>query len=111
MAGRSVEAVEVCLAGVEVARQFGALGGLGIVLLVDAAVALLSLGRWGEAERLLAEVFDLDLRSPSHRLVPLTAWGQRAGVWRRLHHLPDQSSCHQRPARPRPESAADACNR
>jgi tetratricopeptide (TPR) repeat protein len=64
MAGRSAEAVEVFLAGAEVARQFGALGRYGPNLLADAANSLLSLGRREEAERLLDEVFDLDLRSP-----------------------------------------------
>jgi DNA-binding NarL/FixJ family response regulator len=67
--------VDVYLAGVELARQFGALGGFGTKLLPDAAIALLSLGRREEAERLLAEVLDLDLVSPVHWLGPLTARG------------------------------------
>ena len=75
MAGRAADAVDVYLAGAEVARQAGGLGRYGAWLLADAAVALLSLGRRGDAERLLAEVFDLDLRSPSHWFRPLTARG------------------------------------
>jgi DNA-binding CsgD family transcriptional regulator/tetratricopeptide (TPR) repeat protein len=75
MDGRAADAVAVYLAGADVARQFGGVGRYGTWLLSDAAVALLSLGRLGEAERLLAEVFDLDLLSPSHRLRPLTARG------------------------------------
>jgi DNA-binding CsgD family transcriptional regulator/tetratricopeptide (TPR) repeat protein len=75
MAGRAADAADVYLAGADVARQFGALGSYGIYLLSDAAIALLSLGRCDEAERLLAEVFDLDLVSPAQRLDPLIARG------------------------------------
>ena len=75
LAGRSADAVEVFLAGADVARQFGALGRYGQNLLPDAANALLSLGRREEAERLLDEVFDLDLRSPGHWVRPLTVRG------------------------------------
>ncbi|HZC99067.1 MAG TPA: AAA family ATPase [Actinomycetes bacterium] len=75
LSGRAADAVEVYLAGVALARQLGALGGYGTNLLPNAAIALLSLGRLEEAERLLAEVFDLDLLSPAHRLRPLTARG------------------------------------
>jgi tetratricopeptide (TPR) repeat protein len=66
MAGRSADAVEVYLTGVEVVRQTGALGRYGPNLLPDAANALVSLGRREEAERLLDEVFDLDLQFPRH---------------------------------------------
>ncbi|HEY6706274.1 MAG TPA: AAA family ATPase, partial [Actinomycetota bacterium] len=75
MAGRSADAVEVFLAGADVVRQFGALGRFGPSLLPDAANALLSLGRREEAERLLDEVFDLDLRWPGHWVRPLTIRG------------------------------------
>jgi DNA-binding CsgD family transcriptional regulator/tetratricopeptide (TPR) repeat protein len=75
LSGRAAEAAAVYLAGAGAARRFGALGGSGTVLLPDAANALLSLGRQAEAERLLAEVFDLDLRSPAHRVRPLIARG------------------------------------
>jgi DNA-binding CsgD family transcriptional regulator/tetratricopeptide (TPR) repeat protein len=75
MAGRAADAVEVFLAGAEMARQFGALGRYGPNLLSDAANALLSLGRREEAERLLDQVFDLDLRSPAIRSRPLTVRG------------------------------------
>jgi DNA-binding CsgD family transcriptional regulator/tetratricopeptide (TPR) repeat protein len=75
LSGRAAEAAEVYLAGADAARKFGALGGSGTVLLPDAANALLSLGRREQAERLLAEVFDLDLRTPAHRVRPLIARG------------------------------------
>jgi tetratricopeptide (TPR) repeat protein len=71
--GRAAEGVEVFLAGADLARHLGALGGLGTNLLSDAAIALLSLGRVDETEALIAEVLDLDLRTPAHRLRPLTA--------------------------------------
>jgi DNA-binding CsgD family transcriptional regulator/tetratricopeptide (TPR) repeat protein len=75
MAGRSADAVEVFLAGAEMARQFGALGRYGPFLLADAANSLLSLGRREEAGRLLDQVFDLDLRSPGLWIRPLTVRG------------------------------------
>ena len=75
MAGRSADAVEVFLAGADVVRQTGALGRYGPNLLPDAANSLLSLGRRDEAERLLDEVFDLDLRFPRHWVRPLTVRG------------------------------------
>jgi DNA-binding CsgD family transcriptional regulator/tetratricopeptide (TPR) repeat protein len=75
MAGRSADAVEVFLTGAAVVSQLGALGRYGQNLLPDAANALLSLGRREEAERLLDEVFDLDLRSPGHWIRPLTVRG------------------------------------
>jgi DNA-binding CsgD family transcriptional regulator/tetratricopeptide (TPR) repeat protein len=75
MAGRSAEAAEVFLAGADVAGQFGALGRYGPSLLPDAANSLLSLGRREEAERLLDQVFDLDLRSPGLWIRPLTVRG------------------------------------
>ena len=74
-AGRSADAVEVFLAGADMVRQVGALGRYGPNLLPDAANSLLSLGRREEAERLLDEVFDLDLRSPGLRVRPLTVRG------------------------------------
>jgi DNA-binding CsgD family transcriptional regulator len=75
MAGRAADAVDVYLAGNDAVRQFGGLGRYGTNMLGDAAVALLSLGRRRDAERLLAKVFDQDLRSPSHWVIPLTARG------------------------------------
>jgi ATP/maltotriose-dependent transcriptional regulator MalT len=75
MSGRAADAVEVFLAGADMARQFGALGRYGPNLLADAANALLSLGRREEAEGLLDQVFDLDLRSPANRSRPLTVRG------------------------------------
>ena len=72
IAGRPADAVEIFLAGADMVRQVGALGRYGPNLLPDAANSLLSLGRREEAERLLDQVFDLDLRSPALRLRPLT---------------------------------------
>ena len=42
---------------------------------LDAATALLSLGRREEAGQLLAEAFELDLESPADRIIPLIARG------------------------------------
>jgi tetratricopeptide (TPR) repeat protein len=64
-----------CEEAVAVARQFGALAYYGPNLLADAANALLSLGRREEAERVLDQVFDLDLRSAGSRSRPLTVRG------------------------------------
>jgi len=75
MAGRSAEAAEVFQAGVEMVRRYGALGRYGPYLLADAANSLLSLGRREEAERLLDEVFDLDIRSAAQWVRPLTVRG------------------------------------
>jgi DNA-binding CsgD family transcriptional regulator/tetratricopeptide (TPR) repeat protein len=74
-AGHSADAAEAFLDGVEVVRQVGALGRYGPNLLPDAANSLLSLGRREEAERLLDEAFDLDLRSPGLRVRALTVRG------------------------------------
>ncbi len=73
--GRAAEAVEVYLAGTELARRHGAFERYCSNLLPDAATALLSLGRFDEAEALLNEVFELELPSPSHRICPLIARG------------------------------------
>ena len=73
--GRCAEAAEVYLAGLDVARRFGAFGSYGPLLLPDAATVLLSLGRRAEAGQLLAEAFELDLESPADRLRPLIARG------------------------------------
>jgi ATP/maltotriose-dependent transcriptional regulator MalT len=96
-AGRSADAVEVFLAGADVVRQFGALGRFGPHHLPDAANSLLSLGRREEAERLLDEVFDLDLRSPALRVRPLTVrgtlrlrTGDLAGARADLRRVPDE---------------------
>jgi DNA-binding CsgD family transcriptional regulator len=98
MAGRSAEAAEVFLAGVEMTRRFGALGRYGPYLLADAANSLLSLGRREEAERLLDEVFDLDLRSPGLWVRPLTVrgtlrlrTGDLAGAQADLQRILDQA--------------------
>jgi DNA-binding CsgD family transcriptional regulator/tetratricopeptide (TPR) repeat protein len=97
-AGRPADAVAVFLAGAEVARQFGALGRYGPHLLPDAANSLLNLGRREEAERLLDQVFDLDLRSPALRVRPLTVrgtlrvrTGDLAGAQADLGHVLDEA--------------------
>jgi DNA-binding CsgD family transcriptional regulator/tetratricopeptide (TPR) repeat protein len=107
MAGRSADAVEVFLAGADMVRQFGALGRYGPSLLPDAANSLLSLGRREEAERLLDQVFDLDLRSPGLRIRPLTVrgtlrvrTGDLAGGRADLQTVLDEV-----PARPDPQNA------
>ncbi len=73
--GRYADGAGAYLAGLDVARRFGALGRYGPMLLPDAATALLSLGRREEARRLLAEAFELDLDSPADRIGPLIARG------------------------------------
>jgi Flp pilus assembly protein TadD len=79
MTGRCADAADVYLAGVDVARRFGAFGSYGPRLLPDAATALLSLGRREEARRLVAEAFELDLASPADRIAPLIARPPRSG--------------------------------
>jgi DNA-binding CsgD family transcriptional regulator/tetratricopeptide (TPR) repeat protein len=107
MAGRSADAAEVFLAGADMVHQFGALGRYGPSLLPDAANSLLSLGRREEAERLLDQVFDLDLRPPGLRIRPLTVrgtlrvrTGDLAGARADLQTVLDEV-----PARPDPQNA------
>ena len=73
--GRCADAADVYLAGLDVARRFGAFGSYGPRLLPYVATALLSLGRREEAGQLLAEAFELDLESPADRFRPLIARG------------------------------------
>jgi ATP/maltotriose-dependent transcriptional regulator MalT len=69
--GRYQEAVRAELECLDLARRFGAIGGYGPAAMATAAEALLWLGRWEEAERLLGEAFDLDLEPEAMRwLVP-----------------------------------------
>ena len=75
VSGRCADAADVYLAGLDVARRFGAFGSYGPRLLPYAATALLSLGRREEAGQLLAEAFELDLESPADRIRPLIARG------------------------------------
>jgi DNA-binding CsgD family transcriptional regulator len=75
VSGRCADAAGVYLAGLEVARRFGAFGSYGPRLLPYAATALLSLGRREEAGQLLAGAFELDLASPADRFRPLIARG------------------------------------
>jgi DNA-binding CsgD family transcriptional regulator/tetratricopeptide (TPR) repeat protein len=98
IAGRPADAVEIFLAGADMVRQVGALGRYGPNLLPDAANSLLSLGRREEAERLLDQVFDLDLRSPALRLRPLTVratlrlrTGDLAAAQADLRHVLDEA--------------------
>jgi DNA-binding CsgD family transcriptional regulator/tetratricopeptide (TPR) repeat protein len=73
--GRCADGAGLYLAGLDVARRFGAFGRYGPMLLPYAATALLSLGRRAEAGQLLAEAFELDLESPADRIGPLIARG------------------------------------
>jgi DNA-binding CsgD family transcriptional regulator/tetratricopeptide (TPR) repeat protein len=73
--GRCADGASLYLAGLDVARRFGAFGTYGPILLPDAATALLSLGRRAEASQLLAEAFELDLKSPADRIGPLITRG------------------------------------
>jgi DNA-binding CsgD family transcriptional regulator/tetratricopeptide (TPR) repeat protein len=58
--GRYQDAVRTELECLDLARRFGAIGGYGPAVIAAAAEALLWLGRWDQAERLLSEAFDLD---------------------------------------------------
>src|SRR5215470_17356484 len=68
------DAVHAELACAKLARRFGQMGGVGTVASAVAAEALLWLGRFQEAERLLDEAFDLDL-APRLMVYPLLARG------------------------------------
>jgi ATP/maltotriose-dependent transcriptional regulator MalT len=77
---RYAEVAAVELEHLELARRFGALRTYGMVALADAAEALLWLGRFPEAERLLDEARDLGLPARSSRvLLPARA---RHRLWR-----------------------------
>jgi len=58
--GRYEEAVRTELECLDLARRLGAIGSYGPAVIAAAAEALLWLGRWDQAERLLSEAFDLD---------------------------------------------------
>jgi tetratricopeptide (TPR) repeat protein len=75
LSGHCADAAGAYLAGIDLARRFGAFGMYGPRLLPYAATALLSLGRREEAGQLVAEAFDLDLESPADRIDPLIARG------------------------------------
>ncbi len=75
LSGRCADAADAYLAGLDVARRLGAFGSYAPLMLPDAVMALLSLGRREEAGRVLAEAFDLDLASPAARFRPLVARG------------------------------------
>jgi DNA-binding CsgD family transcriptional regulator len=65
--GRYAEVVAVELEHLELARRLGATRTYGVVAMADAAEALLWLGRFQEAERLLDQARDLDLPGRSSR--------------------------------------------
>jgi DNA-binding CsgD family transcriptional regulator/tetratricopeptide (TPR) repeat protein len=65
--GRYAEVVAVELEHLELARRLGATRSYGVVAMADAAEALLWLGRFQEAERLLDQARDLDLPARSSR--------------------------------------------
>jgi tetratricopeptide (TPR) repeat protein len=74
------DAVHAELECAKLARRFGQMGGVGTVAIGIAAEALLWLGRFHEAERLLDEAFDLDL-GPKAMVYPLLARGLHR-LWR-----------------------------
>jgi tetratricopeptide (TPR) repeat protein len=77
---RYAEVAALELEHLELARRFGALRTYGMVALADAAEALLWLGRFQEAERLLDEARDFGLPARSSRvLLPARA---RQRLWR-----------------------------
>jgi DNA-binding CsgD family transcriptional regulator len=78
--GRHEEAVRAELECLDLARRFGSMGSYGAVVIAVAAQALLWLGRWEEAERLLDEAFDLDL-DPRGMVNPLLSRGMQR-LWR-----------------------------
>jgi DNA-binding CsgD family transcriptional regulator len=78
--GRYQDAVHVELECRELARRFGLMGTTGALAGAVAAEALLWLGRFQEAERLLDAAFDLDL-APQAMLTPLLARGLHR-LWR-----------------------------
>jgi DNA-binding CsgD family transcriptional regulator/tetratricopeptide (TPR) repeat protein len=78
--GRYQDAAHALLECRTLARRFGSMGSVGALTIADAAQALLWLGRFQEAERLLDEVFDLDL-APKAMLNPLLVRGLHR-LWR-----------------------------
>jgi len=76
--GSYEDAVHAELECCKLARRFGQMGAIGAVASAVAVEALLWLGRFQEAERLLEEAFDLDLE-PKATVYPLLA--------RSLHRL------------------------
>jgi DNA-binding CsgD family transcriptional regulator/tetratricopeptide (TPR) repeat protein len=78
--GRCEEAARAELECLDQARRFGSMGSYGLVASATAAQALLWLGRWEEAERLLDGAFDLDL-DPRGRVDPLLSRGLHR-LWR-----------------------------
>jgi DNA-binding CsgD family transcriptional regulator/tetratricopeptide (TPR) repeat protein len=78
--GRYQDAVDAELECRDLARRFGSMGTVGTAAIAVAAEALLWLGRFQEAERLLDEAFDLDLE-PKAMVLPLLARGLHR-LWR-----------------------------
>ena len=78
--GRYQEAVRAELECLDLARRFGSMGSYGAVVIAVAAQALLWLGRWEEAERLLDKALDLDL-DPRGMVNPLLSRGMQR-LWR-----------------------------
>ena len=73
--GRSAEALTIGLDGARLARRFGLMRTIGAHMLAFAAESLVWLGRWDEADRLLAEVFDLDLPASERAAALLSSAG------------------------------------
>ena len=78
--GRYEEALHAELECLDLARRFGAMGSYGAIVIATAAWALIWLGRWEQAERLLDEAFDLDL-DPAGAVNALLARGMYR-LWR-----------------------------
>ncbi|MEV0616501.1 AAA family ATPase [Nonomuraea sp. NPDC050404] len=72
--GRCAEAVDVALECHALAARSGILRSVGVTALANGVEALVCLGRWEEAERLLEEIFDLGPR-PAALPAPLTQRG------------------------------------
>jgi DNA-binding NarL/FixJ family response regulator len=87
MAGRHEEASEVARDGLAFARRVGLAGRWEIYLAVNAAEPLVALGRWDEADELLAEAAETN--PPSERSLSLYQLRARIAVGR---GLPDEAA-------------------
>jgi ATP/maltotriose-dependent transcriptional regulator MalT len=93
--GRTDDAVRVALAGCERARQLGVVHGCGATLFTAVAWGLLDRGSLADVERLLAELFEFDLRGGNQRAAlevraELRLWqGDPDAAWTDLRALLD----------------------
>jgi DNA-binding CsgD family transcriptional regulator len=81
--GRYEEAAAVASDGIEVASNFGQMSGMGAFLAGNAAEPLIRLGRWDEAEKIIAQAFEVDVSGMSavslYQLLAEIAIGR--GAW------------------------------